>query len=70
LKKRGRIDVEVVSALDDEMLKRFAFCGTVEQLQEYVRQIEDIGFTDVVFGPPVGLSKKGVANLVSARASM
>ncbi len=67
LKERGKIDNEVVAAVGDDVLKRFAFCGTREQLQEYTKELEKIGFTNVVFGPPIGMSKKGVENLVSAK---
>jgi 5,10-methylenetetrahydromethanopterin reductase len=68
LKNKRKIDDEVVSALGDDVLKRFGFCGTVDQLREYVRELDAIGYTDVVFGPPIGLSRKGVENLVSARS--
>lgn len=68
LKNRGEIDIEVVAAVGDDILKRFAFCGTPEQLQEYIKELGKIGFTDVVFGPPIGVSKKGVENLISVKA--
>jgi 5,10-methylenetetrahydromethanopterin reductase len=67
LKERGRVDNEVVAAVGDNILKRFAFCGTREQLHEYTKELEKIGFTNVVFGPPIGMSKKGVENLVSTK---
>ncbi len=67
LKERGKIDNEVVAAIGDDVLKRFAFCGTHEQLQEYTKEIETIGFTNIVFGPPIGMSKKGVESLVSTK---
>jgi alkanesulfonate monooxygenase SsuD/methylene tetrahydromethanopterin reductase-like flavin-dependent oxidoreductase (luciferase family) len=69
LKKSGRINSQVISALDDDVLERFAFCGTVEQLQRYVKELDTIGYTSVVFGPPIGLSRKGVENLVIAKTS-
>jgi len=68
-KKRGKIDAEVVSALGDDVLKRFGFYGTLDQLREYVRQLKTIGYTNVVFGPPIGLTRKGVENLVSAKTA-
>jgi len=68
-KERGKIDNEVVAAISDDVLKRFAFCGTHEQLQEYTKELEKIGFTNVIFGPPIGMSKKGVENLISAKTS-
>jgi len=67
LKKRRKIDADVIAALGEDILKRFGFCGSVGQLQEYVRKLEGIGYTNVVFGPPIGLSRKGVENLVLAR---
>ncbi len=67
LKERGKIDNEVLAAVGDDVLKRFAFCGTREQLREYTKELETIGFTNVVFGPPIGMSKKGVENLVSTK---
>jgi alkanesulfonate monooxygenase SsuD/methylene tetrahydromethanopterin reductase-like flavin-dependent oxidoreductase (luciferase family) len=69
LKERGRIDNEVVAAIDDDVLKRFAFCGTVEQLQAYVNELDTIGYTNVVFGPPIGLSRRGVESLVNAKTT-
>ncbi|MHA2359325.1 MAG: LLM class flavin-dependent oxidoreductase [Candidatus Thorarchaeota archaeon] len=69
LKERGGIDKDVVAAVGDDILKRFAFCGTQEQLQEYTEDLEKIGYTNVVFGPPIGMSKKGVENLISVKIS-
>jgi hypothetical protein len=68
-KKSRRIDRDVVASLDDDVLKRFAFCGSTEQLGRYVKSLEGVGYTNVVFGPPIGLSRKGVENLVNARKS-
>ena len=70
LKKRGEINKEVVAAIGDDILKRFAFCGTQEQLKEYTNELEKIGYLNVVFGPPVGMSKKGVENLLSAKNAL
>jgi hypothetical protein len=67
LKLSGRIDDQVIAALDGEVLERFVFCGTADQLQEYVKKLDSIGYTSVVFGPPIGLSNKGVENLVAAK---
>jgi hypothetical protein len=67
LKQSGRIDNDVIAALDDDVLKRFAFCGTVEQLRAYVNELDTVGYSNVVFGPPIGLSRKGVENLVTAK---
>jgi alkanesulfonate monooxygenase SsuD/methylene tetrahydromethanopterin reductase-like flavin-dependent oxidoreductase (luciferase family) len=65
LREKGRIDNEVIAALDNEVVKRFAFCGTTEQLREYVKELDAIGFTKVVLGPPIGISRTGVEKLVS-----
>jgi hypothetical protein len=67
LREKGRIDNEVIAALDNDVMKRFAFCGTSEQLRKYVKELDAIGFTKVVFGPPIGMSRNGVENLVSTK---
>ncbi|MFX1484433.1 MAG: LLM class flavin-dependent oxidoreductase [Promethearchaeota archaeon] len=69
LRKRGKIDNDVVAALGNDLLKRFAFCGTQKQLCEYVKDLEKIGYTSVVFGPPVGISRKSVEELVAAKSA-
>lgn len=70
LKERGRIDSEVINSLGEEVLKKFAFCGSVKQLQEYVLELKSIGFTNVVFGPPIGLSRKGIEKLTLAKSTL
>ncbi|MGY5865198.1 MAG: LLM class flavin-dependent oxidoreductase [Candidatus Thorarchaeota archaeon] len=70
LKKHGEINEEVVAAVGDDILKRFAFCGTQEQLKEYTSEVEKIGYSNIVFGPPVGMSKKGVENLLSTKNAL
>ncbi|MFW9793493.1 MAG: LLM class flavin-dependent oxidoreductase [Candidatus Thorarchaeota archaeon] len=67
LKERGEIDNDVVATIEDSVLKRFAFCGTQSQLREYVKELEEIGFENIVFGPPIGLSKKGVESLADTK---
>ncbi len=70
LKERGRIDSKVINSLGEEMLKKFAFCGTVEQLQDYVLELKSIGFTNVVFGPPIGLSREGIEKLALVKSTL
>jgi hypothetical protein len=70
LKEHREINEEVIAAVGEEILKRFAFCGTQEQLKEYTNELEKIGYLNVVFGPPVGMSKKGVETLLSAKNAL
>jgi len=67
LKEGGEIDNRVLDALGEVVLKRFAFCGTQEQLRDYVKELEMIGYTNVVLGPPIGMSKNGVESLVATK---
>ena len=68
MKERGQIDMEVVKLLGREILQRFAFCGTSEHLCDYVKALEKMGFTSIVFGPPQGIRKNGVEILVKAKS--
>ncbi|MHA2425701.1 MAG: LLM class flavin-dependent oxidoreductase [Candidatus Thorarchaeota archaeon] len=70
VKQRGRIDIEVVELLGKEILQRFAFCGTIEQLADYINDLEKLGISSVVFGPPQGIRKNGVKVLVEAKSSI
>jgi hypothetical protein len=68
MKQRGGIDIEVVKSLGKEILQRFAFCGTSEQLSKYMVDLERLGISSVVFGPPQGIRKNGVKILVDAKS--
>ena len=67
LKKKGRIDMEVASSMGREVLKRFSLCIASDQLGEYLKTIEGMGISSVVFGPPQGIRKNGVDILVEAK---
>lgn len=69
MKERGQIDADVMAALGKETLQRFAFCGTSERLNEYIKELEKIGINSIVFGPPQGIRKKGVEILVRAKST-
>lgn len=69
LKNRGQIDREVVKSLGKEILQRFAFCGTAEQLGVYMKALEELGVSLAVFGPPQGVRKRGVDILVRAKST-
>ena len=69
LKNRGQIDGEVVKLLGKEILQRFAFCGTAEQLAVFMKALEELGVSLAVFGPPQGVRKKGVDILVKAKSA-
>ena len=68
MKEHGQINMEVVNSLGREVLQRFAFCGTSEQLSSYMKALEKMGFASIVFGPPQGIRKKGVEILVKAKS--
>lgn len=67
VRTRGRIDSEVVKSLGKDILQKFAFCGTKEKLREYMKGLEQLGISTVVFGPPLGIRKSGVKTLVEAK---
>ena len=69
VKKRGEIYSGVVKSLGKEILQRFAFCGTSEQLSDYMKSLEGLGISSVVFGPPQGIRKDGVDILVQAKSA-
>lgn len=69
MKEHGQINLEVVNSLGSEILRRFAFCGTSEQLRDYMKALEKMGFESIVFGPPQGIRKHGVEILVKARSN-
>ena len=68
MKEHGQINMEVVNSLGREVLQRFVFCGTSEQLSSYMKALEKMGFASIVFGPPQGIRKKGVEILVKAKS--
>jgi alkanesulfonate monooxygenase SsuD/methylene tetrahydromethanopterin reductase-like flavin-dependent oxidoreductase (luciferase family) len=68
LKIKGQLDIEIARFLGSDILEKFAFCGTEEQLINYLNQLEGIGISSVVFGPPQGIRKKGVDILVNTRS--
>ena len=67
LQRKRSIDQDVVDAIDEATLKRFALCTTPEGACDYVKTLERIGLDMVTFGPPQGTSRKLVKNLVKAR---
>ncbi|MFW9964092.1 MAG: LLM class flavin-dependent oxidoreductase [Candidatus Sifarchaeia archaeon] len=70
MKKRGKIDLEIVKSLGEEIVRRFCFCGTIEQLRDYVKALERLGISSVVFGPPQGIRKDGVELLAKAKSGL
>ncbi|MHA1965071.1 MAG: LLM class flavin-dependent oxidoreductase [Candidatus Thorarchaeota archaeon] len=68
MKEHGQINMDVVNSLGSEILQRFAFCGTSEQLRIYMITLEKMGFASIVFGPPQGIRKHGVEILVKAKS--
>jgi len=68
MRERGQIDQEVVKSLGTEILHRFAFCGTSEQLRDYIQTLEKMGFASIVFGPPQGIREYGVETLVKTKS--
>nr|KXH71702.1 MAG: hypothetical protein AM325_02370 [Candidatus Thorarchaeota archaeon SMTZ1-45] len=68
MKERQQIDSEVVKSLGREILQRFVFCGTGEQLKDYLKELEGIGISSVVFGPPQGTRRNGIEILVNVKS--
>ncbi len=68
MKEHGQMRMDVVNSLGSEFLQRFAFCGTSEQLHVYMKALEKMGFTSIVFGPPQGIRQHGVEILVNAKS--
>ena len=67
LRLKQSIDQDVVDAIDEATLKRFALCTTPEGACDYVKTLERMGLDMVTFGPPQGTSRKLVKNLVKTR---
>ena len=69
MKEHGQINMEIVNSLGREVLQRFAFCGTSEQLGNYMEALKKMGFASIIFGPPQGIRKQGVEILVKSKAN-
>jgi alkanesulfonate monooxygenase SsuD/methylene tetrahydromethanopterin reductase-like flavin-dependent oxidoreductase (luciferase family) len=69
MKEHGQFNKDVVNSLGSEILRRFAFCGTGEQLRDYMKTLEKMGFGSIVFGPPQGMRNNGVEILVNAKST-
>jgi alkanesulfonate monooxygenase SsuD/methylene tetrahydromethanopterin reductase-like flavin-dependent oxidoreductase (luciferase family) len=67
LRQKQSIDQNVVDAIDEATLKRFALCTTPEGACDYVKTLERIGLNMVTFGPPQGTSRELVKNLVETK---
>jgi hypothetical protein len=67
LRQKGCVDQDIVDAIDEATLKRFALCTTPEGACDYVKTLERMGLDMVTFGPPQGTSRKLVKNLVKTR---
>ncbi len=67
LRQKQSRDQDVIDAIDEATLKRFALCTTPEGACDYVRTLERMGLDMVTFGPPQGTSRKLVKNLVKTR---
>jgi len=67
LREEGKVGLEVAKLLGEEILQRFAFCGTCEELVDYLKALEKLGISSIVFGPPQGIRKRGVDILVQAK---
>ena len=67
MKGKKRIDMDIASSIGRNVLKRFALCMANDQLQEYLKTIEGMGISSIVFGPPQGIRERGVELLVKAK---
>jgi 5,10-methylenetetrahydromethanopterin reductase len=63
-KTKGEIDTEVLEILGKDTLRRFGFCGSIDDIRSYVKGIADLGVDQIVFGPPVGTDSQQVELLV------
>ena len=59
--------LEAGRLIPDELLHRFAFCGTPEQVARQVRDIFDAGASRVEFGSPFGLDADSGLRLLGQR---
>lgn len=69
MKEHRQFNMEVANSLGSEILRRFAFCGTGEQLRDYIEALEKMGFASIVFGPPQGIRNHGVEILVKVKST-
>lgn len=70
MKERGKMDLEVIKSLGNQILQRFAFCGTGNQLIDYTKSLDKLGISHMVFGPPQGVRRDGVEDLVKIKPSL
>jgi 5,10-methylenetetrahydromethanopterin reductase len=68
LSEAGRED-EAAALITDEMLDRFAFAGTPEQVAGHARDVLDAGARRVDFGPPLGIDTRAGARLLAERVA-
>jgi hypothetical protein len=65
--REGKLNEKVLSALDEDTLRRFAVCERTEGLCSYVKQLEELGVAMVVFGPPLCTYPEGLDLVIQAR---
>lgn len=58
---------EAGDLISDELLDRFAFAGTPEQVAEHAQRLVDAGATRIEFGTPHGLTYAGGVRLIGDR---
>jgi 5,10-methylenetetrahydromethanopterin reductase len=68
LHEQGRID-EAAALIPDEVVDRFAFAGTPEQVAGQARELLDAGARRVEFGPPHGLGERVGVRLLAERVA-
>jgi 5,10-methylenetetrahydromethanopterin reductase len=68
LREQGRID-EAAALIPDEVVDRFAFAGTPEQVAGQARELLDAGACRVEFGPPHGLDERVGVRLLAERVA-
>jgi hypothetical protein len=67
LKGRKRIDMDIANSIGRDVLKRFALCMADDQLREYLKTIQGMGISSIVFGPPQGIRGRGVELLMKVK---
>jgi 5,10-methylenetetrahydromethanopterin reductase len=68
LESEGFAD-EAAALLSDEIVDRFAFAGTPEQVAAHARDVHDAGALRVEFGPPHGLETAAGVRLLAERVA-
>lgn len=58
---------QAARAISDETLKRFAFCGTPDDIANQVRDLADAGATRLEFGTPHGVDRVRAIQLLGER---